>query len=426
MKKTLSFTLTLFTLLGASACSDEGDDDTPAGTGGDVSGTGGGSNGGAGGEAGTDCVPEILEPELLDNDYTLPMNTCWIVDQNLNIEHPLTVEEGVVISVEQGFRLNVRDEGRLSLNGTEDSPISITGTDQTDGYWQGIQVDTTGTANSWSYATIEYAGSDGHNGNDDSAAAVFITANGAVAMDHTTITHSAWYALIAQGEEGALDGFMENSFTDNERLMRLGPDLVGSLDEASSFADNEDNFVRFPWSNTEDVSHDQTWENLSAPYLVLTRVRNHADLVVAPGARVEFAQDGYLEIGDFSDATGSLSAVGTADKPIIFTGNDTVNGYFKGIGVFTNASANKLEHVEINYGGSDGWTGNAETFAGLYLAADGGMALSNVSFSESGGYGIYLTEDSSITCDALTFDANTDGEIYDDASDSVLTSCPSP
>ena len=105
----------------------------------------------------------------------------------------------------------------------------------------------------------------------------------------------------------------------------------------------------------EGVSQDTLWDCTVAPYQVMSEfnVSAAATLTIAPGVTVEFGEDGSLVIGA-EDEHGSLSAVGTADEPILFTSSAAVPaaGDWKAIVIHSGANSATIEHAIIEYGGA--------------------------------------------------------------------------
>lgn len=176
--------------------------------------------------------------------------------------------------------------------------------------------------------------------------------------------------------------------------------------------------VCLPFS--EDVSADTT---LSASCYEVTSdisVSGGATLTIMPGVTLKFAQDTGLDIA----SDGRLDSQGTADNPIVLTGAEAVRGFWDGVRMYhTNSTANKLDHVIIEYGGGY-WDGN------LWL--DGStnsptrIAITNTTLRQSASFGLRMNKDviaedfagNTITANALgAVDAHTDVLGYlDDAS----------
>jgi hypothetical protein len=98
---------------------------------------------------------------------------------------------------------------------------------------------------------------------------------------------------------------------------------------------------------------------------------------------------------------GSLVGKGTAARPVVFTGKSQTQGYWKGLWVYSNGSANELEYATVAYGGSQDLPGRPGTKANLVLAdAYAGGATLKVThsrFIHGGGYGLHVLGNARLT-----------------------------
>ena len=147
----------------------------------------------------------------------------------------------------------------------------------------------------------------------------------------------------------------------------------------------------------QTIASDRTLEDLyedpaRADYIVTADLIVAATLTVDPGVVIEFESDKSLQI--FPE--GALIARGTSTERIYFTGKVREKGYWKGILFFSNSPQNELDHVVVDNAGSTPLPemGNIKTNVALAGSAYSGAAIkvSNSSFFESGGYGIYVKQ----------------------------------
>ncbi|HEB92983.1 MAG TPA: hypothetical protein ENI94_05860 [Gammaproteobacteria bacterium] len=76
-------------------------------------------------------------------------------------------------------------------------------------------------------------------------------------------------------------------------------------------------------------------------------VNSPAQLTINPGVRLEFAAGTELVV----NSGASLSATGTKEQPILFTGGDASPGFWEGIEFYrSNSLNNQLDYVTIEYG----------------------------------------------------------------------------
>ncbi|MBA2661551.1 MAG: hypothetical protein H0U74_04605 [Bradymonadaceae bacterium] len=91
-------------------------------------------------------------------------------------------------------------------------------------------------------------------------------------------------------------------------------------------------------------------------------------LRIEPGVRLTFAQDAGIAVRD----DGRLRAVGTAEKPVVFTGLESRRGFWRGLQFLdTRSDDNRLEHAVIEFAGSSKWHGGEQSQAGLFVYGNG-------------------------------------------------------
>jgi hypothetical protein len=111
-----------------------------------------------------------------------------------------------------------------------------------------------------------------------------------------------------------------------------------------------------------------------------------AGLTLLPGTTIRCQPGSSLII----ESTGFLNAVGTDGSPITFTGATQTRGSWGGISFLdSNSSNNRLEYVNIQYGGSS-------DSGGLFLSSTDGMTgvlISHCTVGQSAGSGLYVVGD---------------------------------
>ncbi len=124
---------------------------------------------------------------------------------------------------------------------------------------------------------------------------------------------------------------------------------------------------------------------LSEPCYLVERslvVDHAATLTIDPGTYLAFSAGTLLEI----EAEGLLNAVGTEEKPIVFTGERAVRGYWKGIEVRSLAPS-QIMHATVEFAGDP--TGFIE--AGVGVTFDGRLRMSHSTVRHSQGNGLMLS-----------------------------------
>lgn len=129
-------------------------------------------------------------------------------------------------------------------------------------------------------------------------------------------------------------------------------------------------------------------------------------LTVKPGVTIKFGPDAGLDIQD----NGQLSAIGTDQKRILFTGSQATPGHWRGLQYFGSRSNNNvLEHVTVEYAGSSGWHGHAPTSTGGIFIRGSQVALSIKDSTIRGNRyaGIYIDDnDADFTIASSLFEDN--------------------
>lgn len=131
-----------------------------------------------------------------------------------------------------------------------------------------------------------------------------------------------------------------------------------------------------------NIDANTTWPDLGLPvdYVVSGRldVEGNALLTIEPGVTIMFdGVDGGMTVQE----NAGISMVGTADKPIVFTGptNNPNNGSWNNILINSVRNDNRLEYVQFIRGGSDegNWRGPVEIQGKVHMnncLVDGSLA----------------------------------------------------
>jgi parallel beta-helix repeat protein len=129
---------------------------------------------------------------------------------------------------------------------------------------------------------------------------------------------------------------------------------------------------------------------------------NSGTLTIGAGTRIEFGPNAYLTI----NSGGRLNARGTAGERIRFTATDAA-GSWRGINFNGSRSAeNVLHHVDIENGGSAGWSGAAYSRSAVLLQSQALADIQNSTITGSGGQGITVYGGSEMTFQNNTLSSN--------------------
>jgi hypothetical protein len=162
----------------------------------------------------------------------------------------------------------------------------------------------------------------------------------------------------------------------------------GGIEDPSALPFEEDCFV-LPAAIEEDRVLEKRNVRPGAPdYCVepFRALRVEATLVIEPGVMIEVQQRSAIAVQN----GGSLTARGTADRPIVFTGRSDGPGAWPGIHFLTASSENVLEHVIVEHAGGDTVFEPTSVAVGASTGASGSVAISNTVLRDGGGIGIVV------------------------------------
>lgn len=335
--------------------------------------------------AGNDC--DTLFPDRIDASTTIARG-CYRAKKNPIVAAgaTLTIAPGTVVLFAEGTGLDVGEDRALILAGTAAAPICLTGEKAQRGAWDGLTLGRTDAADDkLDWVTVEYAGS---TKSDAEAAAIMIRSDSRpprLSMTNVTVRQSQGYGLYLVGST-ELTAFAGNTFTKNgNAAASVDSNVVGFLDATSRYSGNDVDEVRVrPAHTTKNL----TWHPIGVPFHVMGNLNIDGPWVLEAPSTVVVAPDRWISIND--DAAG-LHAVGTADKPIVFTGETKTRGAWDALRfVGTNNASNRLEFVTVEYGGT-----TAHDFNGACVNASADssgvtLGLTNVTIRECQGFGLFL------------------------------------
>lgn len=178
------------------------------------------------------------------------------------------------------------------------------------------------------------------------------------------------------------------------------------------------------------ISTNTLWNLAGSPYVVTSNltVATTTTLTIEPGVTVKVGSSLRILI------YGTLTAVGTASEPIVFTSNQATPtpGYWRSIQFYAGSSASQLSYVTISHGGQNNST---SVYSNLYVQ-DSSPTFDHVTVSNSGQQGVRVAGPSAsptITNSAVRASATmgivvlstaalsiTDSELIDNASYAIV------
>lgn len=335
-------------------------------------------------DAGYFLVDRTLTNHCSGVDYFIKNGTVY---DYLSVEGNLIIEAGTTVQFADGGGLTIEDNGSIRSLGMAGAPVTLRAGEGATGDWRGIMIYSGNTTNTLQYTTISGGGSAEFNSNNDKGSLV-LYADSKVRINNCTFENSAEYGVNANYGSTDLLAFENNTIQNNQTAMRIRPDFAHKITASNQFPSNVNNYVHLQVGN--EIDGNRTWEALSIPYRLTAssgglfpdqEVINGATLTLQPGFMMEFEANTGLYIRQ----NAALNAVGTAAKPIRFTGASAVAGFWDGLYFSnTNNPLNQLTHVEINYAGGD------SSIGAIAMWGRPKLTLSNVTLRNiSGGCAIY-------------------------------------
>jgi hypothetical protein len=328
------------------------------------------------------------------------------VTGTINVTAHLTISPGTVVSFAAGAGMIVANPGSLSAFGSPTASIHFTGDQPVRGYWKGITFTANNNAaNDMSYTDVSYGGGDG------SAHAADVAVLGPpeqLNLAHSVLEQSAGLGLYLDTLV-VLGPFTADTMRNNAGAGIHLPDrLLGALDNASSYSAG--NGIQYIDAFAVGVTTAQQWQVTTTPIHITGQVNVSADLIIAPGANVQFGTDAGMTIA----SGGSLSAIGTAANRIQFSAEKQQRGSWRGLSVLSSSSLNRLSFASVSYGGGGGGggVGVGINLADVSVADAASLQLDNSVLEQSAGVGLYATGRATLPAfSANTFRNNADAGV---------------
>ncbi|GLR19887.1 hypothetical protein GCM10007940_45030 [Portibacter lacus] len=324
------------------------------------------------------------------------------------IESDLTIEKGTEFIGQPNGGLLILTDGSIVAIGSESEPITFRGEQDVRGYWMGISIASNTNRNELAYVIVTNGGQKGFDGAGRKAN-IIIEDNSRLKMSNCTLSKSGEYGLIVRELKSILTNFENNTITDNIIPIECKMNHFQYFDNASDLTGNDKDEILTSWANfPTDI--DVTWKKTTVPYKLSRPDYIGSKITIEPGVEIIGMDDAGIEVR----SEGTIIAMGTPSEPIIFRGEENVQGYWRGIRIFSNKPQNRMEHIQLFNGGSRSFYGEDKK-ASLEVADNAMLQLHNSEISESDGYGVYVKKDGQLSESENTFVNNKYGSIlYDD------------
>lgn len=336
-----------------------------------------------------DTIPPLDDYILINEDInvvtTWTADKFYVVEGVVYVDANLTIQPGTVIKfkADAALHFGYNQTTTVTANGTPDKRIVFTSYSSmpTPGAWNGLFFYNNTLENtSLTYCDIDYAGESGWE-------AVGIYCKLTFNNNRVRYSKSVAINLDTEGAFVAMNGnTVENCGT---HAVSLYPYAIHTLGTNNTFICKEGYGIIIPYYGEVTSTHGTslTWRKQSVPYIFNNIARVETNLTIQPGTILKFNAEGYISFGFY--ATNTVTAIGTANEPIVFTSSNLTPaaGAWNGVEVYQNTTSNSIfEYCDFNYGAKHTY----DFSAGLYINELSGLTVKNCNFNHSAKWGIYL------------------------------------
>jgi len=323
------------------------------------------------------------------------LNVPYFVN-GLTANTDLKINPGATLIFDDNSELRVNRDGSLNAVGTESLPILFTSISETPGAWQGVRfIRSNDNKNVFDYVTVEYGGDSSVLGTGN-----VILYGDSSSTQRLRMTNSTLRLSSNNGFEfrvnSDISGFANNIISQNNGLSgKITIESVSKLDADSTYTGNGTDYIEIIDSN---LNNDQSWKKLDANYLS-NGISVNDNLSLEAGITIVFEQNEELRI----NSSGSLTAIGSVEEPIIFTGDDQSDGSWYGIRfVRSNSINNQLTNIEVHYAGKSNILGDGAITLYGDTSTHSQIEIRDSLISHSANYPIWLHSTAVINDDVTT------------------------
>lgn len=252
-----------------------------------------------------------------------------VIPYDLSVHAAIRIEPCAVVRIAGGVTVSVFADGSLEADGTEQEPVLVERADR-DEAW--VSLRSLGGALSLVHTRIEGGGAPQSGAADVEA---MIEPDARIHVEHVVLAGSASQGL-ALGAGGAFTPDSTDLVIEGSAgfPLRIGPTALGTVPDGAYTGNGTDEILVPSNAVTDVITEDVTIHDRGVPYRIgdalgagelrvgLGQGGPAAVLTIEPGVELRFVEGGLLSIEHYvgpEPATGALVAVGTADRPIVFT-----------------------------------------------------------------------------------------------------------
>jgi large repetitive protein len=279
------------------------------------------------------------------------LNVPYIVYINIDIDGDLTIEPGAVFKFGPSgyFIIGNNQATRFNAVGSAAEPITFTTVALSSpeaGSWRGFEFYMKTSSNSiMKHCILEYAGRGWNRG-----IAMYETT---MAFEQNTIRHILGVGLQLDDRSG-FTSFNNNIIGSTDHLIKISSQRLADLGVPNEFHPAANKGIDVYGS--VELASPKTWRKQTVDFYVDDFVYVDGNLTIEAGVTFRMGADGYFLFGH--DKTTTITANGTADKPITFTSAATTPaaGNWRGLEIYGKTASNSIfNYCRINFSGKDGY-----------------------------------------------------------------------
>jgi len=315
-------------------------------------------------------VPSNLE--TLNCDQTL---TNADVQQGLGAGSTLRLSAGVVLKFGDAADILVPSDATLTIDGTRENPVILTGGFTVPGHWGGIHfIGSKSSANIIRGAVIQYGG-----GGETMAALKLSTSASRFGIEDTLVRFNRNDGFAFNRNNSVITSFSGNKITENDYAGFVTPDLLEVLSGTSEFTGNFEDEIAVS-TNTYDFPI--SVPNLGVPFRWNgVRIRGGSLTIDAGVELIMVSGSEFLVDGEFA-------ANGTEEEPINIRGRVSAKGSWQGFNL-SGRGTKTFNHVNINHAGYSG-DGNGAIKVLCTPETAPAVQIDHVDITQSLGWGIVV------------------------------------
>ena len=333
----------------------------------------------------------------ITTDETWTSESPHLVTCDIAISAELTLEDGAVVSVDEGFGITVEAGGTLLVEGTS-AGVTLTSSEGNpkSGDWLGLTFDQAEDS-VIEGLTLSYAGGNGYGGilvykteveltdslvHDNDYAGVYVYSGGLVLQDSELSDNETW-GLYLDSASTLDDAFSGNVLTGNDQPLQLHPSQLGQLDATSVLSGNVRDEVEVL---TGTVTDDASWPDCGADYVITGDINIQAttgpDITIEDGTVWLFENRTQLRVA--TSYAGSLTIDGSSTGVTMASADSNPQpGDWDGLYFGTKDTGSSIVGLSLSEGGYASGTG--------CLVSAGDLSISDSTISDCAGYGITMS-----------------------------------